>query len=269
MAVSEQEQHIASIKSVIKEKSFHSYFRKHLGPINLDDDRILMLSIAMSEIELTQTEREAYITTAMLVQLALDTHEEVADPNASLKELQLKVLAGDYYSGLYYNHLANLNNIDLIRSFATAIKTVNENKISIYEAEGDTVDSFINSYKIVEFAVMEQLLLHFDAATYIDLFSEFLYLKKLISETEKLNTDNPSIFYKGMKKYSLTIEVTSSELKPSNEESEELRLIGKRYMEESDNRLEKYLRDLPLLPPLLRSRINEVRAIYQSSVGEG
>lgn len=258
MAVSEQEQQVASIKNLIKEKSFHSYFRQHIGTPDLDDDRILMLSVAMNQIDLPISDRELYITTAMLVQLALDTHEQVADPDATLKERQLRVLAGDFYSGLYYSQLANLKNTDLIRSLATAIKTVNEHKISINQTQVNNIDSFINSCKIVESKVMEQFCLHFNATTYIGLFSELLFLKKMTSELEKYNSGDRTVFYENLKK--------SSSLAINGKKK--VRQVFVHYMAESQKRMEDFLHNIPSLPPLLRSRLNEVTARYRSCVEE-
>lgn len=74
---------------------------------------------------------------AFLVQLGLDTHDtiDVEDSHKeekSMRSRQLKVLAGDYFSSLFYQLLAHSGQIRLVNSMSAAICEVNRLKVRLY-----------------------------------------------------------------------------------------------------------------------------------------
>ena len=99
----------------------------------------------------------------MLVQIALDTHEKVSNTNTDmessdlLKSKQLTVLAGDYYSGLYYQVLSEVGNIEMIRSLSSAVKKINDHKILLYQYSHTNLSALINSVKAVEASLIYKI----------------------------------------------------------------------------------------------------------------
>ncbi|MDY0405698.1 heptaprenyl diphosphate synthase component 1 [Virgibacillus sp. 179-BFC.A HS] len=85
----------------------------------------------------------------------MDTHDQVLVKNRDAKNeneaiaLQLSVLAGDYYSGLYYRLLAEIGEIGLISTLATAIKRINEAKMKLYYHDFQNEQELIGLLKIV------------------------------------------------------------------------------------------------------------------------
>ena len=75
-----------------------------------------------------------------------------------LKKRQLTVLAGDYYSGLYYKILAEVENVPLIRTLAEGIKIVNEHKVAIYRLEDCTVEQYMDTLKKVESTIISKFI---------------------------------------------------------------------------------------------------------------
>ncbi|MNJ44785.1 Heptaprenyl diphosphate synthase component 1 [compost metagenome] len=74
---------------------------------------------------------------AFLVQLGLDTHDMIdvdstCKAERSMRSRQLKVLAGDYFSSLFYELLAKAGQIELVSSMSSAICEVNRLKVGLY-----------------------------------------------------------------------------------------------------------------------------------------
>ena len=68
----------------------------------------LFLFQLMDHLELSYSEMQNYALSTMLIQIALDTHEHISNESVEEKNRQLTVLAGDYFSGLYYKLLADI-----------------------------------------------------------------------------------------------------------------------------------------------------------------
>lgn len=120
------------------EKLRHPYFINYIEEPFIDEEKIALLYGALKSANLHIEQIEHYVVTIMLVQIALDTHERVSN-KAGEEEIefhkcrQLTVLAGDYYSGLYYYLLSMNRDIVLIRALAEGIKEINEHKIMLYQ----------------------------------------------------------------------------------------------------------------------------------------
>ncbi|MBS4203123.1 heptaprenyl diphosphate synthase component 1 [Lederbergia citrea] len=264
MPVCDHEQQVDLIKKKLKKKSYHHYFSNHIGQPELDEDRILLLTCSLQMSNLPKEEREAYITASMFAQLALDTHDNVASPTVSKKQRQLAVLAGDYYSGMYYNLLAELHNIDLIKSLATAIKITNEQKILLYRYKGESIETFINSIKRVESALIEQFCMHFhNSAQYLSFAIEFLFFKKMVSELEQFKKGSSSIFISGLIQYYQPGTTDLNNL--SDDEKEKIITECHRFIKESQKKMENMIRVLPDLPSILHVRIDDLASRYQKS----
>src|SRR5699024_304570 len=122
------------------------YVEKHIHKPFIDSDKMMFLADVYQHMDMKDTEKKQIIITVMLVQCALDTHELVLVNNDSMlseTEKQLAVLAGDYYSGLYYALLAEHGQIRMIQILANAIKQINEYKMNIYYEEANDINELI------------------------------------------------------------------------------------------------------------------------------
>ena len=148
------------------EKLRHPYFINYIEEPFIDEEKIALLYGALKSANLHIEQIEHYVVTIMLVQIALDTHERVSN-KAGEEEIefhkcrQLTVLAGDYYSGLYYYLLSMNRDIVLIRALAEGIKEINEHKIMLYQKAHETTDDIMKSVVTIESALLQKTCDHF------------------------------------------------------------------------------------------------------------
>ena len=156
----------AGIKEKLMEKLRHPYFINYIKEPFIDEEKIALLYGALKSANLHIEQIEHYVVTIMLVQIALDTHESVSN-KAGDEEIefhkcrQLTVLAGDYYSGLYYYLLSMNRDIVLIRALAEGIKEINEHKIMLYQKAHETTDDIMKSIVTIESALLQKTCDHF------------------------------------------------------------------------------------------------------------
>lgn len=155
-----------NIEQELKDHLQHSYLKKCLPNPVVDKNKLILLYRLIERTNHQDIYKKNYILTTMLVQIALDTHDLVSEnieeeTDDVKKHRQLTVLAGDYYSGLYYYLLAQLNDIAMIHTLASAIKEINELKMCIYYEKQQTLPALLSEIKknesILIIRVAEQL----------------------------------------------------------------------------------------------------------------
>lgn len=93
--------------------------------------------------------------TVSIVYAALHAHDLIEEEGPPSKEQQLTVLAGDFYSGLYYQLLANVKNIELIRDLASAIIAVSESKAALYDREVQSLGGIERAVERIEASLVD------------------------------------------------------------------------------------------------------------------
>ena len=180
----------------IKDQIHHNYLHQSIGAPIIDEDRLSLFILPFKiNGEYTALDR-SYVSSATLIQTALDTHELVSKEKKGLLRIrQLTVLAGDCYSGLYYRTLAQISDVALIRRIAHAIQEINENKIELTAKPFSTIEEFIYSLSKVESAIITQLFEHYGFENYISLTQDVLVLNRLMREKILYLEDQPSIVF--------------------------------------------------------------------------
>ncbi|PLR82781.1 heptaprenyl diphosphate synthase [Bacillus canaveralius] len=269
---------LAEIKEHIKAKASHPYLLKHVEAPDIDEDKLILLLSLLNQLDLSKAEIDRYALTITLIQIALDTHEHVTnskalkDSSQNMQRRQLTVLAGDYYSGLYYKFLAEIDNISMIRTLAEGIKNINEHKITVYQRDTDGVDKLMNSIRKIESSLFEKISEYFHAGAWNEVASNLLLVKRLMAERKQFLQASPSIVFEILKKLTFPKhDCANHEL--SSEQQKYLLLVCDRYIEYARKLIENGLKKLPKINELLEERIlfffNEHQPTAKTYVEEG
>lgn len=177
---------LAEMKISLKEKLTHPFLEKYLPSPNIDEDKLLLFYAIFDEIDLSEELKKQYIMTAMLVQIALDTHDDVTTKHdissTEFVQRQLTALAGDYFSGLYYLMLSEMKDINMVRTLAVGIKEINEHKLRLYHDVNVSTESILDSLLIVESALFQHVTNHFQLNKLNLLSTKFITYKRLSHE---------------------------------------------------------------------------------------
>ncbi|RSD26496.1 heptaprenyl diphosphate synthase component 1 [Mesobacillus subterraneus] len=256
------------IRELLLEKLSHPYLLEHVESPVIDDDRLLLLISLLGQRGVKQETAVNFTITTMLLQIALDTHENVqnslpGEEDDSHKRRQLTVLAGIYFSGLYYKLLADTDDIELIKKLAAGVKEVNELKISLYQKDAEAIDKLMQIVKRIESTLVGKVADHVDASDWHEIAANWLFVKRLLSEEREFMKNGNSLVFNALKKIALPkLDQSTAEL--SSEQQKYLLTICARYIEFSMTNINKALKNLPGMNQLLADRIKLIDVQHQS-----
>lgn len=117
-----------------------SYLDQHLRSSEVPTFFTRILYYMMRSRSVSKEQIRLYAVATTLIQMALNVHETVSTDKevtgAEMHFRQLSVLAGDYYSGLFYRNLAEAGEVAGIACLSGAICDVNEAKMDLYGIQG-------------------------------------------------------------------------------------------------------------------------------------
>lgn len=185
------------LKEIIQEKIRHAYVEKYIQKPFIDDEKLAVLYDLYDEADFSIDVKKRFMTTTMLVQTALDTHEMIPREESDHMpdtEKQLSVLAGDYYSGLYYFLLSEIEEIHMIRLLAGAIKQINEYKMKVYYSESVSLKELMDDLQQIESLLFTRTAesLGYDR-TYMQMIESALLVNRLHQELSLLEASESSV----------------------------------------------------------------------------
>lgn len=175
----------------------HSYLQQFIDFPYMDEERLLLLIELVNLLDLSKDKKEKLIITTTIIQMALDTHEAVKNESLTsiaFKKQQLSILAGVYYSGLYYKILSDIDDTIYTRALAIAIKEVNEHKITLYQRAQKTNNQLFNDLICIESALINKFAKNISPLWY-ELSRNFLLLNRLLKEKEQYITTGSSLVF--------------------------------------------------------------------------
>ncbi len=190
---------ISELLLQINQKLQHPYLMRFIDEPVIDEDKLLLTYIMLKDKELSEIELEYYAVSTMLVQVALDTHEKINSHDLTgeydKKNRQLTVLAGDYYSSLYYYLLSEIKDLSMIRTLAQAIQEINENKMQYYKNENQSIENSMENIHRIESSLLLKTAEHFHLPLWKGIADEFTFMKRMLMERKSIqnNTYTPLV----------------------------------------------------------------------------
>ncbi|WAA13763.1 heptaprenyl diphosphate synthase component 1 [Fervidibacillus halotolerans] len=176
---------LKQVKEKIEKEINHPFLVENIDSPKIDEQKLrLVLSILHGQ-NLRKRELMNYATAVMLVQIALDTHDLIHVKDETRQKKQLTVLAGDFYSGLYYRMLSFVPNIQLIKDLADGIKTVNEKKLQLYNKEVSTLQGFMEKMQMIETVIYQKLASFFQDEFWQSVSKDYLHYQQIKMNREK------------------------------------------------------------------------------------
>lgn len=157
----------------------HRTLQHYLGEPTLRAPQLFFIRLPFL---LNRQMNEVDAVTVGIVHASLEEHDKIKETEATSKEQQLLVLSGDYYSGRYYQLLAQTGNITLIHKLSQAIVTRCEHQITVYECQERSISEWIKSLQVVQ---TELIAKYYDAIgmeAYIPVMQETLTIVRLQEE---------------------------------------------------------------------------------------
>lgn len=253
--------HISIIKEKLHNLITHPYLIKHIEYPIIDEDKLLLLYSVLESIEMSDETKEQYILSTMLVQIALDTHDMVTNAKADqleegdAKSRQLTVLAGDYYSGLYYRLLADVNDITMIKTLAHSIKQINEHKIAYYQKELEGIENLMDSLGKIESSLIQSVSSYFSNTVLKELSVNFLLLKRLIHERKSFCHEKSTFLFETLRRIAFS---KGEKNDPSKDQETYMLYLMDRYIDHVKGKIEQITRSIPKMNNLLETRIQEL-----------
>ena len=178
----------------------HPYVRRYLPEPIIDENKLYLLILLLNDVDLTDEERDQFIAATMLVQIALDIHDHIPasttiNDGESLQEHQLTVLAGDYYSGLYYYILSKLERIDLIRLLAEGIKDINEQKMILQQSDLVDEEVLYSAVQTIHSSLIVKVAECFSKSNYQEFIQQYLLMCSLKSESGQFIVHKDSFLF--------------------------------------------------------------------------
>src|SRR5699024_1039715 len=163
--------------------------------------KLFVLNEVYQNTSMSRNQKQDYIVVIMLIDIALKTHDLINNENYEKQtDKQLTVLVGDYYSGMYYYLLSQLEDINMIKrlaanikkSHADKLKKINKEKMNLHNTDNKSEKEVYKSLLISETYLFTETAKLNGENEHITIIENLLMLNRL----KKEQTDKKSVLYK-------------------------------------------------------------------------
>lgn len=172
-------QHVEQYKKDILMQTQQSTLLKYTGSPVIDEERLFFTLLPLLNGEDWNESVKISAIAVSLIFAALAAHDLVKEQKATSKVQQLQVLAGDYYSGKYYQLLAKDNNIELIQQLSDSVASITEHKTRFYDHQDYSFEQLIQSIQLIESKPIEQFMEFYSFHEYVFIMKEALLLSTM------------------------------------------------------------------------------------------
>lgn len=183
---------IQNLKENINNEIHHRILINNTGAPVLKDEQLFFLLLPFFEGHLFDENMKKNITSVGIVHSSLYEHEKIKEQSAEDKTQQLTVLSGDYYSGRYYEILAQTGNISLIRHLSLGIVARCEQQIKLYESNVLSHDEWLTYFEVIESELINQFYIAASFTQYTQLAKTALVIARIQTIIEQLQAPNRS-----------------------------------------------------------------------------
>lgn len=169
---------------------YHPILNRDIGQPKLNEHTALFLLLPkLNGEEWLSTTNTAAIAVGA-VYTAFDAHDTVDVNHVTTTNEQLKVLSGDYLSGIYYQLLAKIPDFDFIHVLSTTIARINEIKTEFYTNKDQNMRDQIESIRSIQADCVLQFLQLFGYEKYIPIVKAALPFMALLRDEEGRHKDD-------------------------------------------------------------------------------
>ncbi|MGN7476481.1 heptaprenyl diphosphate synthase component 1 [Solibacillus silvestris] len=189
-------QSVQTLQSNILQHVHHRALLQNVGQPTLQEEQLFFIQLPFLNGAQMNDDRKISAITVGIVHASLLEHEKVMEVEATSKEQQLIVLSGDYYSGRYYQLLAQTGNILLIQKLSRGIVNRCEHQIRLYEPEQRSLEQWVQSLMIIESELISQYYDVYGFTAYTDLMQNTLTYIRLKKELQLIQKGQNGFLYR-------------------------------------------------------------------------
>lgn len=259
---------VKALKQELHDRTRHSYLSTYLGVPEVDEEKLIVLHHMLEDTKHSADKANLYIIVTMLVQLALDTHDGVSlkKPVDELdkKKRQLTVLAGDYFSSLYYRLLSERNETFIIKLLSQSIQEINESKMALYqwEIKHQTIQQAFSKLRTVESGLLQKLADYFGLPAWKEFAEEYFFLRRLLKE-------RTIILLAETKSSETTAEMHGTKLPSDVVKSGNFLRTLDEYITKTRFKVEQFFSKHPRVESKVGKQVWNTREMMEKTAGEG